>query len=235
MQRGYGFPTRFYTERGFRVTSAFGLRPDPFAPGKTDFHTGIDYGGRPLRFPVESTIKGQVFAAGSYGGWGRLVGVRDGRNHNHLYAHLDSIAVTVGQTVVRGQKVGALGRTGNATGPHLHYQINKPGTGVNGSGYFGDPDRYYFDEEEGVVKTVENAIVIGSDVDYFNAAPLRDRLNCPVFFPTALGELAKVATVYVCGGALGPIKTAAPNADIVNLSGANRFETAANIAAYLKK
>lgn len=232
--RGYGFPTRFYTGQGFRITSQFGSRPDPFNPGKKVFHTGIDYGSRPQGFPVLSTTEGVVFAASSYGGWGNLVGVRDSNQHNHLFAHLRDILVASGRTVARGDRVGTVGSTGNATGPHLHYQINRPGTGVNGSGYFGNPDSYYFEEEE-EVKTVERAIVIGGDADYFNAAPLRDRLNCPLFSYSALGELAKVSTVYVCGGSVETVRKAAPAAEIVDLSGADRYETAAKIAAYLKR
>lgn len=230
MQRGYGFPTRFYAERGFKITSPFGLRPDPFNSGQTDFHTGIDYGGRPQGFLVQTTVGGTVFAAKMYGGWGNLAGVTDARGYNHLFAHLQTILVRPGQTVAKGDAVGTLGSTGKVTGPHLHYQINRPGTGVSGSGYFGDPDRYYFEEE---VVTVERAIVLGSDVDYYNAAPLRDRLNCPLFFRSALGQLAKVSTIYVCGGPIESVREAAPNANLINLSGSNRFETAAKISSHL--
>lgn len=231
MQGEFGFPTRFYGERGFKITSPFGPRPDPFNPGKTDFHTGIDYGGRPQGTLVKATVGGTVFAAKMYGGWGNLVGVTDARGYNHLFAHLQAISVRPGQTVARGDAVGTLGRTGQATGPHLHYQINRPATGVSANGYFGDPDRYLFDKE---VEEVERAIVLGSDVDYYNAAPLRDKLNCPVFSRSALGELKTVKAVYVCGGNEEDVAKVAPNATLVNLSGSNRFETAANILAYLQ-
>jgi murein DD-endopeptidase MepM/ murein hydrolase activator NlpD len=227
----YGFPTRFYGALGFKITSPFGPRTDPFNPGSADFHTGIDYGGRPAGVPVPATIGGTVFAAKSYQGWGNLVGVRDWQNYNHLFAHLRTLLVVPGQTVARGNPVGTLGSTGKATGPHLHYQINRPGTGVNGSGYFGDPDLYFFPEEE--VK-MESAIVLGSDVDYASAAPLGDALNCPFFSRSALGQLRAVKTVYVCGGSLAPVREAAPEAKLVDLSGTNRFETAAKIYEYLK-
>ncbi|HBI56780.1 MAG TPA: hypothetical protein DDY38_08135, partial [Firmicutes bacterium] len=211
LQGEFGFPTRFYGERGFKITSPFGPRPDPFNPGKTDFHTGIDYGGRPQGTLVQTTVGGTVFAAKMYGGWGNLVGITDSRGYNHLFAHLQAISVRPGQTVARGDAVGTLGSTGQATGPHLHYQINRPGAGVSGNGYFGDPDRYYFEEE---VEEVERAIVLGSDADYCNAAPLRDRLNCPVFFRSALVQLAKVSTIYICGGPIESVREAAPNAKL---------------------
>lgn len=231
MAREYGFPTRFYGDQGFIITSPFGPRPDPFSPGKSDFHTGIDYGGRPRGYAVRSIVAGKVFAAGLYGGWGNLVGVEDGKKYNHFFGHLQAIFVRTGEKVSRGSPLGTVGSTGKATGPHLHYQINRPGTGVNSNGYFGDPDAYIFSEE---VEGVEKAIVLGSDADICSAAPLRDRLDCPIFFRSALGQLAKVSTVYICGGALEPVKKAAPNSLLVNLSGGNRFETAAIIYDYLK-
>jgi len=227
-----GFPTRFYIERGFKITSPFGSRPDPFNPGKTDFHTGIDYGGRLRGTLVHTTTDGVVFAAKMYSGWGNLVAITDFKGYIHLFAHLDSLRAKIGQMLARGDVVGTLGRTGKATGPHLHYQINKPGTGVSGKGYFGNPDLYPFASK---VEGLERAIVLGSDVDYFNAAPLRDRLNCPVFFRSALGQLGKVSTVFICGGAMEPIREAAPKATLINLSGNTRFETAEKIYEYLGK
>ncbi|HPZ89839.1 MAG: peptidoglycan DD-metalloendopeptidase family protein [Firmicutes bacterium] len=225
-----GFVTRFYTARGFRVTSPFGPRPDPFKPGETEFHTGIDFGGKPQGTPVETPAQGTVFAARSYTGWGNLVAITDFRGYIHLHAHLDSIKVYPGQKVARGDVIGTLGRTGTATGVHLHYQINRPGTDVRGDGYFGNPDEYIFDE----VMDVERAIVLGSDADYFNAAPLRDKLNCPVFSRSALGQLKAVKTVYICGGGVEEVVKAAPNAELVNLSGNNRYETARKIQEFLK-
>jgi len=225
-----GFVTRFYTERGFRVTSLFGPRPDPFDPNKTDFHTGIDFGGQPRGTPVPSTLAGSVYGARFYSGWGNMVVVTDSSGYNHLFAHLDSIRVTVGTVVSREDVVGTIGSTGNATGPHLHYQINRPGTGVRGDGYFGDPNDYIFDE---VNEEVERGIVLGGDADYYNAAPLRDRLNCPIFFRSALGSLHLVKTVFVCGGPLDQVQEAAPGAEIINLSGSNRFDTAGKIREYL--
>ena len=226
-----GYVTRFYTQRGFKVTSPFGPRPDPLLPGRTDFHTGIDYGGVPRGTPVQTPTEGIVYAAKSYSGWGNLVAITDSRGFIHLHAHLDSIKVAKGQKITRGTVIGTVGSTGQVTGPHLHYQVNKPGAGVRGEGYFGDPDQYIFDE----VSEVERAIVVGGDADYFNAAPLRDRLNCPVFARTALGELKAVKTVYICGGTLDDVVRAAPKAEFINLSGSNRFETAVKIQEYLKK
>lgn len=226
-----GFATLFFGARGFRMTSPFGLRVNPLNPKEKDFHGGIDYGGQPRGKPVDTPAEGVVFAARKYRGWGNLVAVKDRRDYNHLFAHLDSIRVFPGQRVARGDIIGTVGSTGATTGPHLHYQINRPGAGVRGDGYFGNPDEYVFDE----VKGVERAIVIGSEADYFNAAPLRDKLDCPVFARSALGLLGMVQTVYICGGPEEEVAKSAPEAKRVNLSGRDRFETAAKIWEYLGK
>lgn len=227
-----GFVTRFYLERGFRVTSPFGPRPDPFDPTKSDYHTGIDYGGMPRGTPVESPTSGVVVEARRFTGWGNLVAEIDDREFIHLFAHLDQFRVAKGDRIARGDVVGTIGSTGNATGPHLHYQINRPGTWVNGSGYFGNPDDYIFDYE---VTSMQRAIVLGSDADYCNAAPLRDRLNCPIFYRSALGSLRAAETVYICGGPEVDVVEAAPSSKIVNLSGVNRYETAAKIREFLNR
>lgn len=226
-----GYATLFYTSRGFRVTSSFGLREDPFDPADYDFHTGIDFGGVSRGTPVETPVGGKVYAAKYYSGWGNLVAVTDSRGYNHLFAHLDRIEVFVGLIIEQRSVVGTVGSTGPTTGPHLHYQINRPGAGIRGDGYFGDPNNYVYPKE---VMELKSAIVLGGEADYFIAAPLRDRLNCPVFARTALGSLDLVQTVYICGGPSEPVAAAAPQAELINLSGSNRYETAANIYAYLK-
>lgn len=225
-----GFVTRFFEARGFRVMSVFGIRPDPFGSSGSDFHTGIDFGGKPRGTPVESPVIGTVFAARMYTGWGNLVAITDARGYNHLFAHLDQILVSPGGQISRGDVVGTVGSTGWTTGPHLHYQINRPGTAVRGDGYAGNPDDYIFEDE---VMTLDTAIVLGGDPDYFIAAPLRNRLNCPVFARQALGSLKLFSKVIICGGPDEDVRQAAPSAEIISLSGADRFETAVRIKEYM--
>jgi murein DD-endopeptidase MepM/ murein hydrolase activator NlpD len=86
-------------------------------------HTGVDFPAA-LGTPVYTTMAGRVIWADPNGPWGNLVVVE---NHGYqIYlAHLETIAVAQGQILHFGEMVGAVGSTGNSTGPHLHYGIKR--------------------------------------------------------------------------------------------------------------
>ncbi len=112
-----------------RLLGAFGDRSDPFSGGQA-FHTGVDISG-PLGSPVRATADGVVVQAEYSSGYGRLVVVDHGRGVQTLYAHLARIDVISGQEIRRGETVGALGKSGRVTGPHLHYEVRVGGNPVN--------------------------------------------------------------------------------------------------------
>ena len=65
-------------------------------------------------------------AGSGFGGYGIVVAIRDPETgHSHCYAHLDSVAVKVGDKVKPGEMIGRQGNTGQSTGSHLHYEIRK--------------------------------------------------------------------------------------------------------------
>ena len=66
-----------------------------------------------------------------YGSYGRLAAVRCSENITVYYAHLDSLNVTEGDPVDRGQIIGQAGSSGNATGPHLHFEVRYRGRAKN--------------------------------------------------------------------------------------------------------
>jgi murein DD-endopeptidase MepM/ murein hydrolase activator NlpD len=113
-----------------RLLSSFGQRNSPFS-GEMAFHTGIDISGS-LGDPVRCTADGVVTEAGYVsGGYGRLVIVDHGGGVSTYYAHLSRVDVIAGQEVRRGQEIGAVGRSGRATGTHLHYEVRVGGSPVN--------------------------------------------------------------------------------------------------------
>jgi murein DD-endopeptidase MepM/ murein hydrolase activator NlpD len=104
---------------------------DPFGPRGIRFHSGIDLVAR-SGTPVYAAREGRVkFADWANGGWGFLVIVDHGHGERTFYAHLSRIDVNVGVLVGRGARVGAVGATGETTGPHLHFEVRVRGAAVN--------------------------------------------------------------------------------------------------------
>jgi murein DD-endopeptidase MepM/ murein hydrolase activator NlpD len=108
-----------------RVTSGFAMRMHPIHQVWRQ-HLGVDYGA-PTGTPVRSVGQGKVDFAGSMGGYGNVVIIDHGRGETTLYGHLSRIDVRMGQVVARGQNLGAVGSTGWATGPHLHFEFRDNG------------------------------------------------------------------------------------------------------------
>jgi len=103
------------------ITSSFGTRLDPFTRGLA-MHSGIDFRAPPGT-AVRATAPGRVIEAGYSGGYGRMVEIDHGNGLSTRYAHLSSIQVSEGDTILAGQVLGTVGSTGRSTGPHLHYEV----------------------------------------------------------------------------------------------------------------
>ena len=108
-----------------RVTSGFKMRFHPILQ-TWRAHLGVDYAA-PTGTPVRSIADGVVEFAGVQNGFGNVVMVKHGNSNTTVYAHLSRIAVKKGQSVGQGQNVGAVGSTGWATGPHLHFEFRVNG------------------------------------------------------------------------------------------------------------
>lgn len=108
-----------------RVTSGFKIRFHPIL--KTwRAHLGVDYGA-PTGTPVRSIGDGVIDFAGVQNGFGNVVMVKHRGDSTTVYAHLSRINVRKGQSVAQGQNLGAVGQTGWATGPHLHFEFRVNG------------------------------------------------------------------------------------------------------------
>ena len=108
-----------------RVTSGFAMRFHPILQ-TWRAHLGVDYGA-PTGTPVRTVGDGVVEFAGVQNGYGNVVQVEHGNDRSTLYAHLSRIDVRKGQRVEQGQRIGAVGATGWATGPHLHFEFRVNG------------------------------------------------------------------------------------------------------------
>lgn len=103
-----------------RVSSNFGGRIHPIKKVWKE-HKGIDYAA-PTGTPIRTVGDGVVEFAGVQNGYGNFVIVRHDKNRTTAYAHMSRIDVTKGQLLEQGDVVGAVGQTGWATGPHLHFE-----------------------------------------------------------------------------------------------------------------
>ncbi|HSW18273.1 MAG TPA: M23 family metallopeptidase [Ramlibacter sp.] len=108
-----------------RVTSGFAMRFHPVLR-QWRAHLGVDYGA-PSGTPVRVIGDGVVDFAGWQNGFGNVVSIKHNGTDTTLYAHLSRVDVHKGQSVTQGQRLGAVGATGWATGPHLHFEFRVNG------------------------------------------------------------------------------------------------------------
>lgn len=113
------------------ITSYFGYRLHPVY-GTWKLHTGIDIGA-PKNARIVAAESGKVIFARKYdgGGYGKYLQIDHGGGIVTLYGHCNSIVVSEGQQVTRGQTIAYVGTTGTSTGYHLHFEVRKNGQYVD--------------------------------------------------------------------------------------------------------
>jgi murein DD-endopeptidase MepM/ murein hydrolase activator NlpD len=107
----------------YRITATFGQGGGRWARN----HTGTDFAA-PIGTPIRSVMKGEVVGVAFVPSYGKQVRVRHEDGTETWYNHMSKFSVSVGETVYAGDQVGAVGMTGNTTGPHLHFEV-RPGGG----------------------------------------------------------------------------------------------------------
>ena len=104
---------------GYKISARFGQSGPMWSSGR---HTGLDFAA-PEGRAIRAADAGKVVEAGPAGAYGNFVEIAHGNGTRTRYAHLSKIDVKVGQKVARGERIGALGNTGNSSGPHLHFEV----------------------------------------------------------------------------------------------------------------
>ena len=115
-----------------RITSRYGRRRNPFNRYRRNFHAGIDIAGN-VGKPIRASSSGKVEFSGRNGGYGNTVIINHKNGYQTIYAHCSNITVSSGEKVKKGQVIGAIGRTGTATGSHLHFAVKYKGRFINPS------------------------------------------------------------------------------------------------------
>ena len=108
------------------ITSRYGVSSNI----RKSTHTGLDIAAK-TGTPIQVVANGTVTFASTNGAYGKLVKVDHGNGVETWYAHTSKMYVTPGQEVTAGEVIGAVGSTGNSTGPHLHLEIRINGVHVN--------------------------------------------------------------------------------------------------------
>ena len=138
----------------YRLTSEFGTRWDPVYGGWRS-HAGVDLSTRQGN-PIYATGDGVVESVDfQFFGYGHQVVIDHGFGYKTRYAHMSTISVVEGMKIKRGECIGAAGKTGKATGVHLHYEVIYRGAAVNPLNFF-DLD-ITSDEYATMVKKVDEA------------------------------------------------------------------------------
>ena len=129
----------YYTDKGEAMRKAFLRTPVNFTRISSRFslarkhpilnriraHRGVDYSA-PTGTPIQAVADGKVSFAGWKGGYGKVIQLQHGSTYSTLYGHMSNFSrgMRAGQPVRQGQTIGYVGRTGLATGPHLHYEFH---------------------------------------------------------------------------------------------------------------
>ncbi|MFT3718954.1 peptidoglycan DD-metalloendopeptidase family protein [Pseudorhodoferax sp.] len=141
-----------------RVTSGFASRFHPVLKQWRQ-HLGVDYAA-PIGTPVRTVGDGVVEFAGAQNGFGNVVYVKHRDDMVTVYAHLSQISVKQGEPVEQGERIGAVGMTGWATGPHLHFEFRVNGehqdpatiAGQSGAGAVSEAARAAFERQAAVMR-----------------------------------------------------------------------------------
>lgn len=116
-----------------QVTMPFGNATNPFS-GKVEKHAGIDL-AKEAGAPVVAPLGGKVRSAESDGDRGNAVVIDHGNGLESRFHHLGELAVSPGQTLTKGDKIGTVGSTGKSTGPHVHFEVRDFGEPIDPTQY----------------------------------------------------------------------------------------------------
>lgn len=126
-------PTYIKPLSGGVITSGYGARAVLFK-GMTSYHKAIDWGAR-TGTTVFASCGGTVTQAGWMASYGYCVFINHPDGRQTRYAHLSKVLCSKGDHVAQGQKIGLVGMTGDANGPHLHFEMRINGVAVNPLNY----------------------------------------------------------------------------------------------------
>lgn len=193
-----------YPLKNYIVTQKFGETiTDPQG------HTGIDL-YQPVGTPVYAADGGDILAAGVinniYGNsaYGNCILIDHKNGYYTFYAHLDTIKVKTGMSVIQGAIIGTVGVTGNTTGPHLHFEVRtKPNWNRKN---FVDPELYIGAPQNVIINTdkpyLPNLIELKEGDIAIVANPILNMRNNPGYDGEKIAQLYQNTKVNICGSGI---------------------------------
>ena len=121
-------PTKLPIEGGW-YSSNYGWRIDPFT-GQRAFHEGIDFMAEEGT-PIQAAAAGVVVYSEFHPQYGNMIEIDHGNDLITRYAHASRRFVKIGDVVLRGSRIAEVGKTGRATGAHLHFEVRQRGVARN--------------------------------------------------------------------------------------------------------
>jgi murein DD-endopeptidase MepM/ murein hydrolase activator NlpD len=118
------------------ITSNYGMRIHPIRH-RAMFHQGVDFAA-PQGSPVVAVADGVVTFSGRRSGYGNLIEISHANGYATRYGHNSVNGVSEGQPIRKGQVIGAVGATGTATGPHVHFEVRRNGEALNPMPFAGE-------------------------------------------------------------------------------------------------
>lgn len=152
----------FPVKGSYTVTAVFGQTGRYWKDG----HKGTDFVSDDKN--VYAATGGRVrVVAYDPSGWGNYVSVGDKDGYRHLYCHLQSVSVTIGQELKEGDVIGVMGRSGNASGVHLHYQINTAaGAALDPMTFLNKEAEFMYSDDEKISPWAKQAVYAAREKGY---------------------------------------------------------------------
>ncbi|WP_436704233.1 phage tail tape measure protein [Lactiplantibacillus plantarum] len=207
----------------FTESSGYG----PRSGDVTDNHKGIDFSA-PMGTPIPAQYAGTVVTAGSASGFGNWVVIRpNGMNMNTVYGHMRSYSVHAGEKVKAGQIIARVGAEGEATGPHVHYELRQ---GLGSGDYRPNPETYKGDVKA-TKKTGDKALnsLVKGELGSKAIKWIEDNLQDSISDVTMSGSEATRANALA--KAIKRLYPSATNAGIAAVLGNWKFESGLNPGA----
>ena len=131
------------TKSGYTLSSYYGWRSNPFTGGR-EFHTGLDIAGTGYGSPIKASNNGTVIVSERHWSYGEYIVINHNNGFYTLYAHMSKRLKKVGDIVSRGEQIGLVGKTGQASGPHLHFEVWHGGPPFTGTRLNPSSLKYYY-------------------------------------------------------------------------------------------